>query len=90
VQHLDLPSPSDIADDPELAILAALQHTLELTTRALLAAHPELTDDERPAWIPSPPTASVADLIITLANTLSCALQHYRQLCSHPRHGDRD
>jgi hypothetical protein len=44
-----LPSPLEVMDEPERAILAALDATLEITEIAVLAAHPELYADEPPA-----------------------------------------
>lgn len=45
------PTPEDLVDAPELAILAALERTLDLVVRALVSAHPELADPERPYWL---------------------------------------
>ena len=58
------PTPDDLECAPELAILAALDHTLELAIAALVCAHPELRDPERPYGL-GPPTHS-----LTLAKTL--------------------
>ena len=44
------PTPDDLRRDPELAILAALDHTLELAVYALVAIYPDLTDSDRPLW----------------------------------------
>ena len=46
-----IPTPDDLVDAPELAILVALDHTLELAASALACAHPELLDPERPYWL---------------------------------------
>ena len=43
-------TPDDLRRDPELAILAALDHTLKLAVYALVAIYPDLTDSDRPAW----------------------------------------
>jgi hypothetical protein len=40
------PTPDALADAPELASLATLDHALTIVTSALLAAHPELTTAE--------------------------------------------
>ncbi len=45
------PTPEDLVDAPELALLAALERTLDLVVRALVSAHPELADPERPYWL---------------------------------------
>jgi len=42
-----------MAQAPELVALHALMHALELTTRALIAAHPDLDGDEAPYWVAS-------------------------------------
>ncbi len=44
------PTPDALRRDPELAILAALDHTLQLAVYALVAIYPDLTDSERPLW----------------------------------------
>ena len=46
-----MPTPDELAHAPELAILAALDQTLDLVVRALVCAHPELADPERPYWL---------------------------------------
>ncbi len=48
-----LPTPRQIAETPELVALHALVHALELATRALVAAHPDLDGDEAPYWVTS-------------------------------------
>lgn len=40
-----LPPPPDIANDPELAILAVLDAALQATAGALFAQHPDLHDE---------------------------------------------
>jgi hypothetical protein len=44
-----LPTPIQIMDEPERAILAALDITLEIVENAVLAAHPELYAEEQPS-----------------------------------------
>ncbi len=48
-----LPTPQEIAQAPELIALHALVHALELATRALVAAHPDLDGDEAPYCVMS-------------------------------------
>ena len=45
-----LPTPQQIARDPELAILHALELHCELTQRTLVATQPELEGQEIPYW----------------------------------------
>lgn len=43
-----LPTPIQLMDEPERAILAVLDITLEIAENAILAAHPELYAEEPP------------------------------------------
>ena len=57
-----MPTPDDLVGTPELAILAALAWTLDLVTRTLVCAYPELTDPERPYWLcQASPIATAAE-----------------------------
>ncbi|MCA1823401.1 MAG: hypothetical protein LC640_03900 [Frankia sp.] len=72
----DSPTPHELVAAPELAILAALQNLIELSTRALLAAHPELIGE----WSHlHPPDAQAvhADRLIRLASRLANATTRY-------------
>ena len=72
----DVPSPHQLADDPELAILTVLDSALMMARNALLAAHPLLCadDDDRyddgPAWI--------AEGLLAQARALTDTLDIYR------------
>ena len=46
-----LPTPIQLMDEPECAILAALDITLEIVENTVLAAHPELYAEEQPAGV---------------------------------------
>lgn len=71
-----VPSPHQLADDPELAVLAVLDIALAMATNALLAAHPLLcaADEDRtddgPAW--------VAEGLLAQARGLTDTLEIYR------------
>jgi hypothetical protein len=74
-----IPTPDELADDPEIAILVALDLTLELATRALACAHPELLDPERPYWLGAPTRAvTLAKTLVRRTRTLQRALSTYR------------
>ncbi len=45
-----LPTPRQIANAPEIAILRAIEIDSELVVRALIAAHPEIEGNEVPYW----------------------------------------
>lgn len=74
----NLPTPDELADAPELAIVAALDHLLELTLRALVSAHPQLGDTECPFWARhTDPASQAAERILAAARPLAAALQAY-------------
>ncbi len=72
-------TPNDLIRDPELAILAALDHMLELAVYALVAIYPELTDSERPSWRRDDSAAGLAaSHLIACSQELECAVCGYR------------
>ena len=64
-----LPTPRQIAETPELVALHALMHALELATRAMVAAHPDLDGDEAPYWVT--PTGRGQRSALRIANRAS-------------------
>jgi hypothetical protein len=83
---LPLPSPLQIEEHPELAILAAIELCLDLAVGALVALYPELADPERPYWCRNyldPPAQASSDL--AAANSLQDTLTHYH----HDHHSRR-
>ena len=76
-----LPTPREIEEDPELAVLAAVAPALDALAGALLAAHPVICDDERPYWLSRPsPAAGVARQMVTVAGRLGRLIERYRSL----------
>lgn len=71
-----LPTPEQLAAAPELAVLSALQHLIDVTTRALVAVHPELLD-EHSALRPLDAQALLADKLVRLAARLGDATTRY-------------
>jgi hypothetical protein len=69
-----LPTPPEIAKDPELAPLAMLEAALDVTAWALHAQHPELADD---AALPEPITKLAAQLLAE-ASRLRSLIGTYR------------
>jgi hypothetical protein len=84
-----IPTPDALDGAPELAILVALDHTLELAASALVSAHPELLDPERPYWLRSPPRAvTIAQTLIRRTRGLQRTLRAYREAVeTRHRHG---
>jgi hypothetical protein len=75
-----IPTPDDLDRAPELAILAALEHTLELAARALACAHPELRDPDSPnSHRPNPPGLAIANTLARRSRALQRALRTYRR-----------
>ncbi len=79
------PTPEELAVAPELALLVALQHVLELTTLTLVATHPELVGD-RSYLRPLDPQALLADQLITLGMRLAKVVVGYRVAALASRH----
>lgn len=75
-----LPLPPQIMNDPERAILAALEVTLEIAVNALVAAHPELCDDNFPDR--AGPAARWADRVINATSKMQEVLAGYRYALS--------
>lgn len=79
-------TPDDLDCAPELAILAALHHTLTLTATALVFAHPELCDPERPYWLGSPTRSlTLAKTLVRRTHGLQRAIRAYRRALEIPR-----
>jgi hypothetical protein len=86
-----LPTPAELDEAPELAILAALDDTLETALRALVAAHPQLGDSECPAWARTTSAASdAADRILSASKPLANALDAYRRAVTPHRDTETD
>ena len=75
-----LPSPYDLADRPQLALIAVLEHTLEMTVRSLFAEHADLCDEEKPYWIPTAPATRAAESLVYAIDSLRKKLARYRSL----------
>jgi len=85
------PTPPEIADVPELAILSALEHTLDLARYALLAAHPQLGDSECPDRLRDrSPARAAADRFLAAAAPLRRALDAYRRAVTPSPHQGPD
>jgi hypothetical protein len=75
------PSPLELAQAPELAVLHLLESALLLTQRALVAVYPEIEqEDFFPTAPPLTNEAWLADSIGTHIAGLQCALDRYRAL----------
>jgi len=75
-----LPTPPEIAEIPELAVLSVLDFTLEASVRALVAAHPELEEETLP---PRASTAArCAERILGHVYKAKLLLASYRHLAA--------
>ena len=72
-----LPSPPELDRAPECAVLAAIRAVLPVVSYALLAATPELADDD-----PRPPfaVAHAARTLLTDLDRLRISIDHYRSV----------
>ena len=89
------PTPAELTDAPELAILHALNEILDLALRALIAAHPQLGNPDTPFWAreTSRATGHANDILAT-AHRLRHHIRAYRTAITLARHhslaGDPD
>ena len=72
----DMPETTDLMDHPQLALVVALETTLVATIRSLLAAHPEIFEEEFPRTITE--SDFWVDRMIYLGCQLQEALMKYR------------
>jgi len=81
-----LPTPDELVDAPELAILYALDQVLILAPRVLVTAHPQLADTGAPFWIiEASKTAQTAAGIVADAHQLQRLIRAYRTAVSLAR-----
>lgn len=74
-----LPTPDELADDPEIALLHTLNDILDLVPRVLVAAHPELADPDAPFWLrEASMTTRTANDIVAGAHRLQLHIRAYR------------
>jgi hypothetical protein len=88
VNENHMPTPDEVNTAPELAVLAVLDATLEAATRALVAAYPELCDDEGPPSTFEP--VICGRRFLSRANKLQNALVRYRKAVLRERPKDSD
>ncbi len=72
-----MPKPTELMDDPQLAVLVALDTTLVAAMRALLAVHTDLLDDKFPRTVTE--SDHWADRLIYLGCEMEKALRKYRE-----------
>jgi len=85
------PTPQQLVDAPELAILAALDDILTLALRALVAAHPQLIDPECPYWArDGSAERDAAERILTASSLLSTSIEQYCRVAAARRDHDDD
>jgi hypothetical protein len=83
-----LPTPHQLERAPQLAILVALDSTLEVAICALQVAHPELDDDpESPYWV-ARPDRHAAEKLLELIDRLRTAIARYRKALPDPPPAD--
>ena len=81
-----IPTPDELADNPELALLHALGAVLDLVPRALVATHPELADADAPFWVrDTSRTLRKADDILPAAHRLQQLIRAYHTAVTFDR-----
>lgn len=85
---LGMPSPAELFDEPQRAILAALDANLVIAVRALKARHPDL-DDHGPSGAHEP-LPLLAEAVLACALSLHTVLLSYDDLASRGSRLDCD
>lgn len=85
-----IPTPRDIDEKPEIALLYLLFESLEVASRTLIAAHPILQNDERPYWVKLSPDDEAARLLLKNLDRLSQAILHYKKTVNPPPSQDKN
>ncbi|MBW2316779.1 MAG: hypothetical protein JRH10_21665 [Deltaproteobacteria bacterium] len=81
-----IPTPGELADNSELALLHALHHILDLVPRVLVATHPELADPDAPFWVREvSKTTHHANHIVAAAHRLQQHIHAYRAAITRAR-----
>jgi hypothetical protein len=78
-----LPTPDELMSAPELAILGALEVTIDLAIVAIIAAQPELQAAGAGHDVVSTAAADHADRVIAKAQALAAAILGYRSTRLH-------
>lgn len=79
-----LPTPPELEQAPELAVLVALDSTLEIAACAVRVAHPEIDEDpECPYWVAGP-EGLAAEKLLELIDLLRAAIDRYRETLPEP------
>ena len=85
-----LPTPPEIADAPELAALASADRALELMSRSLVAAHPELVNQEASDAAEPHRLREEAEVLIRHAAALGKLIERYARLLERGSSTDCD
>ena len=81
-----IPTPDELADNPELALLHALDEILDLVPRVLVATHPELADSDAPFWVrEASELTPLANPIVMGTHRLQQHLRAYRAAITRAR-----
>ncbi len=83
-----MPRPTDLMDNPQLAVLVALETTLLAGMRALLAVHTDMLDDRFPRTVTKQDL--LADRLIYLGGQIVDALSKYRNALSEKDPADSE
>ncbi len=75
-----IPTSEQLLAAPELAVLHALEAALAVSTRALLAAHPEIEEEDLAGSAPLvlAPAGWIAESALRLIDALEQSIQRYR------------
>lgn len=79
-----IPTPRNINENPEIALLYLLFESLEVASRTIIAAHPILLNEERPYWVKLTPDDEAARLLLKNLDRLSRSILRYKKTVTPP------
>lgn len=80
ITSVQIPTPTDLDRNPELAIIACLDAALKAATFALISVHPPLRDTECELANDTPDSYWIASVFVTIAGQLGDAIDAYRRV----------
>lgn len=79
-----MPTPWDIDQNPQLALLYLLGESLEVAGRTMVTAHPELLNEDQPPAEQLPADTRAAKLLLASLDNLALRIRCYKKSIQGP------
>jgi hypothetical protein len=81
-----IPNPWDFNEKNEIGLLYLLFESLEVVSRAIMALHPVVLNDDRPYWLTLSADEKAAKRLLANLQRLSKSILLYRKIASHEKY----